>query len=183
MGLFSPPLNAVAMPIVSDSLNKNDSSEFRGQIVSTMRYDIVSHTHHVLYAELFGNGIFYSLNYEYRVISSMAIRIGSGIINSSNDKRHFTNLLLMGMIIPNQYGGGPEFGAGLIVVRERDADGSVSIGPAGALAIGYRYQPNDQGTLFRATWTPYVYKRQSAYNQEGNSYFRSLAGVSLGYAF
>lgn len=136
-----------------------------------------SYPHHAIYAELFGSGIFYSLNYEYRIAPSFGIRAGGGSINSKNDKRHFTNLLVMGMFNPTVSGGGLEFGAGLIVVRERDVDGSVKIGSAGALSIGYRYQPVDHGILFRATWTPSIYKRQSG---GGITYFRSMAGVTLG---
>jgi hypothetical protein len=151
------------------------------QVVLQPEVIAASGTHHALYAELLGSGIFYSLNYEYRLNKWIALRGGGGLMTSSADKS-YSNLLLMAMFISNNDGHAFEFGAGGVGVRLKDTDGSGSFGMAGALAVGYRFQTIEGGVMFRVTYTPLYYKRISL-SDRNITYWRTMVGLSMGFAF
>lgn len=170
----------VSVSIVAEAAPQNDSVSVR-PLVYPSEPTIASGTHHALYAELMGSGIFYSLNFEYRLSKWIALRGGGGTMTSSAD-RSYVNLLLMAMFISNDDGNAFELGAGGVGVRVRDADGSAEFGMAGALALGYRYQPIEGGVMFRVTYTPLFYKRFSL-SDWNVTYTRTMVGLSMGYAF
>ena len=123
----------------------------------------------VLYVELGGNGILYSLNYERFVTDDINIRLGLDYFSvsatdSSGDSANATFLVIpvmfnyMGIGTPNHK---LELGVGLdllylsaqssIVGSEGDVDGFVVGGTA---TIGYRYVPHDGGFNFKVGFTP-----------------------------
>lgn len=146
-----------------------------------------------VYLELLGNGLVYSLNYDLRLEKGRqdghGIRIGAGIMPVS--ERGFSGNEARGTVVtvPLAYNyligrrrSAFEVGAGLTPVfghvagvdvsgnEVDDADATV----IGFLNAGYRYQPLNNGFVFRFTWTPAV-------TNEG--FFPLWFGLSFGYGF
>ncbi len=140
-----------------------------------------------VYVELLGNGGFYTLNYERRIIEPLTLRIGFGFISVSATAGSSTSRasLLSIPIMANYIGLGNdrhhlELGGGLLLLY---ASASVSsagtaasgsgFGVGGTLTTGYRYQPREGGFLFRAGFTPMF----------GSGGFQAWGGASFGGAF
>jgi hypothetical protein len=149
--------------------------------VSHSEANAVPGAHHALYAELLGSGIFYSLNYEYRLSRHTALRGGGGFMKSSTN-RYYSNMLLMAMYLSNDDGAAFEFGAGGVGIGMQEVNGTNHFGMAGAFALGYRYQPFRGGVILRLSYTPFYYKRFSLSDWK-ITYWRSMVGLSMGYAF
>ncbi len=136
-----------------------------------------------IYAEALGSGLVYTLNYERELSSSFGLRVGFGYLPVSAEKKNGTTVSESATSAPLTLSWLPfgasssklEVGAGLSYV---DLTKSVrgfpqvnSIGYAGIL--GYRYEEEDGGFLFRADFTPIILL--------GGSY--AWGGVSLGFGF
>lgn len=123
-----------------------------------------------IFAELGGNGIALSLNYERFVIPNLAIRIGVGA-----GVYDFTIPFMV-----NWYQGSTakelELGIGLVLLPVW----SGSFGEQGstlvALTVGLRHQPTAGGLMMRLSLTPF-------YDPSQNKYKVLWGGVSIGMAF
>lgn len=150
-----------------------------------------------VYAELWGAGLTYSLNYDLRFdkedINSWGMRIGAGGWATSRTdyrERFLTVPVQFNRLLGNnrhlfEYGGG----ASLLYFRGTYTSGSTeSINkdynflhdadhtPAlmGTLLVEYRFIPNESGITFRANMAPF-------FNNTG--FWVLFGGMSLGYAF
>ncbi len=133
-----------------------------------------------IYAEALGSGLVYTLNYERLLSSSFGLRLGFGYLpvsNSSGTKHaSITSAPLTLSWFP--FGASSsklEIGAGLSYI---DLTKSVRGFPQGSTIgysgiIGYRYEEEDGGFLFRAGYTPIILAGS----------FYSWGGVSLGFGF
>ena len=130
-----------------------------------------------IYFELFGQGVLYSFNYDYRISPDFSVRAGftgrfqfTGfplMINhlSGTNKGHFeAGIGLMPVILQFQGGADSPFFAS-------DGDGTIT-SIIGTATLGYRYQPPQGGFVFRAGLTPMVGQR-----------FILIGGISAGFAF
>ncbi len=106
----------------------------------------------VLYLELGGNNIFYSLNYEKEVINNLNLRVGLSIMPitefTNSGKRSNSNFI--GSIMSNYFiqiknNNYLELGAGL-------SYGLETFFPA--VAFGYRNNPENGGIMWKLTFTP-----------------------------
>lgn len=140
---------------------------------------LTPYKHHSIYAELGGNSLKYSLNYDYTLSlapnTKLAIGIGSGYIFYQSSGGCLIDTYKFFVITPqanflisaykNHYF---ETGLSLSKVYE-DYDNYFATG----LRIGYRYQPLNGGFMFRLGLTPLYYKDS----------FHIFGGVSAGYTF
>jgi hypothetical protein len=137
------------------------------------------YTHHAVYLEVGGQGILYTVNYDYRFTKFFAGRVGF---------THFTipaffisDLTITGFPLMGEFliGGVDHFfeiGLGVMPTIGETSFGffsSTKSGLIGTANIGYRYQPADGGFLFRASIPVFVTGKGA----------RVWGGVSFGYAF
>jgi|LFIK01.1.fsa_nt_gi hypothetical protein len=133
---------------------------------------------HAVYGELLGTGLLYSLNYEYRFHPDISARVG--IMHAGAFDATWTNIPIMAKYLIGdshnlELGAGVQY-MGISFDGEGTEDDTFGIGGstiAGAAAIGYRYQSNDGGMIFRATMTPLI----------GDFGTITWGGLSVGYSF
>jgi hypothetical protein len=154
-------------------------------LISCLNLPLVSqpldqeYSRHAVYLECGGQGVLYSVNYDYRFTKFFAGRVGF---------THFTipsffiaDLTLTGFPVMGEFllGGVDHFfeiGLGVIpVIGETSFSvfSSSKSGVIGTAHIGYRYQPADGGFLFRASIPAF-------FTDKGGKIW---GGVSFGYAF
>lgn len=135
-----------------------------------------------IFVELGGNGILYSLNYDYKFANHISGRIGgmfATLRDENSDER--IGLLLLPTMVNYLIGSGNsriELGLGLLwgyANGELDDVGSFSgFGLGGATStIGYRLQPVEGGFNFRVALTPFV-------TSDG---FQFWGGLGFGFGF
>jgi len=145
-------------------------------------------TRNALYFELFGQGLLYSINYDYRLTPEIGFRAGYSswtlkpffLLIAGELK--FTSFPLMVNYLTKGESGHLELGVGImpstVTLQGREilfgsaVDGKKSV-LLGTATIGYRWQPFDGGTLFRIGLTP-LFTRQK---------IMMTGGVSVGYTF
>jgi|GEM_PF-3800694 len=155
-----------------------------------------------IYAEVLGNGLFYSLNYDTRLQKNKregwGLRAGIGIIsisakdtvNNLKGRVAITSIPLMANYIIGKNRSGLEVGIGptILLAKLKDLRNSApdNVSTSNLLdepltanniyltgVIGYRYRALNNGFLFRIGLTPYV--SDGAINMSG--------GLSLGFVF
>ena len=147
------------------------------------------YTRNCLYAELLGQGILYSVNYEHRFIQNLSARIGFTTWGISNFPLIFAfvdiNAIAFPLMINYLSGSGNahlELGLGAIVGRVESTGEDIFFGTKfegddtfilGTATIGFRHQPTSNGFLFRIGLTP-IFNSEEAHLS---------GGVSFGYAF
>lgn len=127
------------------------------------------------YFELGGNGIFYSINYDRLLLNSFSSRIGFMHIefefgpNFGNRRDQVTAIPI---ILNYLYGSGKnkiEIGTGIVIYCQDNNWKEAGVQPA--LTLGYRYQPQPKGLIFRIGYTPIISKEE----------ILSWAGISIGF--
>ena len=141
-----------------------------------------------IFAELGGNGLLYSVNYERELFDSWYGRLGVGYISSSAkdlDNNHIkASAVTLPLMVSKMFGDGDhkfELGIGGTIVSVSasiKADSSDLLSGAGTRVvatgtIGYRYMPKDSGVMFKAGITPWY----------SNGNFFPGVGIGLGYSF
>ena len=153
------------------------------------QHEEAEYTRHSLYFELFGQGIFYSVNYEFRFSPAVSARIGftswtlpSFFVLGIGD----VNIKAVPVTMSYLTGEGNshfELGAGAIMYSASvegnwlwgtsNAGAHTESGVLGTATIGYRYQPTRSGLLFKIGFTP-------IFSDRG---LLPFGGLSLGVAF
>lgn len=119
------------------------------------------------FAELGGNGLLYSVNYEKMFTNNLGARIGLGYISADNANKNIrTKVSVRSIPIMATYllGDGNhkfETGLGATLIhasakfkfnnKETKGKGNILLGTG---TLGYRYMPNDGGVTFKAAFTP-----------------------------
>ena len=144
--------------------------------------------HSAVYAELLGQGILYSLNYDYRFSDHVSMRVGfsSWSIPSFmlfvNGTLSYTGFPIMLNYLAGKGSSRLELGAGIVPSTVSVDGNEVFLGSKisgsgtfvlGAATIGYRMQPRSGGLVFRIGLTPLV----------GADGAKLYGGISLGGAF
>src|SRR5262245_53289303 len=144
-----------------------------------------------LYAELGGNGAWYSLNYERFLRNDASVRIGAMYMSVTASSGSSTaNATWLAVPIMFNYLGlhagshALELGGGLDLMYfsagassfEATADAS-GVTPVGTATIGYRYSNPEGGFVFRAGYTPMFF-----FQSETQKVFH-WGGLSFGYRF
>jgi hypothetical protein len=144
--------------------------------------------YNVLYVELLGNGVIYSLNYERFITDDIDLRIGFDFFSlsarSGNEHAHASVLFVPIMV--NYLGIGSadhkfELGLGPLLVYASAGVGGIGdstahasgFGVGGTATIGYRYVPHDGGFNFKIGFTPLF----------GRGGFLPFGGVGFGAVF
>lgn len=141
--------------------------------------------HNIIHLEVAGVGGYGSINYE-RVIYSkkhlmFSMRVGISTYHIKDYTNKFNPDILIPLTINGYYGKNHkiELGIGQTFANIVHAD-ITDFKPKRItnfhtiLSIGYRYQKNARGIVFRCAYTPII---------EFNRYFRHWAVISLGYSF
>lgn len=134
-----------------------------------------------LYLEVFGSGGLFSINYERRINSNLYGRLG--VANWTFAYETETTLTTIPVMITYLWGEDKnhfEIAGGMLFGRKTEDDISHQILDLIAF-IGYRYQPPDNGLVFRVGFTPFFSLDNDA-NYPANIFFAS-AGISIGYHF
>ncbi|MBL0097571.1 MAG: hypothetical protein IPP46_14580 [Bacteroidetes bacterium] len=150
--------------------------------------DSLPFTRHTFHAEIFGHGLLYSVNYDFRFHRHAALHVGFS--HWGFNSAFFGELRMTAFPVTIIYLSGKddhhlEIGAGIMpakltfvnsgifslfsgneVVKKR-SDALIGIG-----SIGYRYQPMDGGLMLRVAITPFY-----------NNKFVFYAGASAGISF
>ncbi len=150
--------------------------------------DSLPFTRHTFHAEIFGHGLLYSVNYDFRFHRHAALHVGFS--HWGFNSAFFGELRMTAFPVTIIYLSGKddhhlEIGAGIMpakltfvnsgifslfsgneVVKKR-SDELIGIG-----SIGYRYQPMDGGLMLRVAITPFY-----------NNKFVFYAGASAGISF
>jgi hypothetical protein len=132
-----------------------------------------------VYAELLGNAILYSVNYERRFSDVVAARLGfsyfglsasvSDATSSASARANFFLFPVMANFLVGGRNNKLELGVGALALIVSGSAEGVSFGEkvtatgaaaavAGTATIGYRYQPRDGGFVFRVGATPIIGK-------------------------
>lgn len=138
-----------------------------------------------LYLEAGGIGGYGSLNYERIIPVKVNLKIGARIGISTYNITDYTTKFNPDIIIPiainGLYGNNHkiEFGFGQIMSSIIQTDLSNwkpdrKINLHANFTIGYRYQKDKRGIMFRCSYTPVI---------EFYKFYRHWAGISIGYAF
>ncbi len=128
-----------------------------------------------IFLEVGGNGFEYSLNYERLFIKRVAVRVGYGLVLGDRRDKAVVIPLMVNYITGND-GHYFELGGGCAYITKEIDYGFFDLKFKGIAAtgfVGYRYQPENSGILFRVGITPFV----------GSGGFLPWAGMSLGYCF
>ncbi len=116
----------------------------------------------IIYAEIFGNGLFASLNYERAISDNFTARVGLGYVFSnseSNSGSHhdfgFLPLAMLNYLIEIHGNNYFELGAGALLASSAltsnsNFESTNAIEPT--FAIGYRYSPKAGGIFFSAAF-------------------------------
>lgn len=134
-----------------------------------------------LYLEVFGSGGLFSINYERRINSNLYGRLG--VANWTFAYETETTLTTIPVMIAYLWGEDKnhfEIAGGMLFGRKTEDDINHQILDLIAF-IGYRYQPPDNGLVFRVGFTPFFSLDNDA-NYPANIFFAS-AGISIGYHF
>jgi len=143
----------------------------------------------VVFAEVLGNGLLYTINYE-RIIESwhVGLRVGlSAFSYPASSHGGSSNVTLLSLpVVASYYVGWPQHklqlgvGATLLYLEPgSDAQGTryagdrSGLGAAATAVIGYRYLPRERGIAFGVGFTPIVRTTQ----------ILPWGGISVGYAF
>lgn len=133
------------------------------------------------YVEVFGSGGLYSINYERRINSNLYGRLG--VANWTIASETETTLTTIPVMITYLWGEDKnhfEISGGMLFGRKTEEDINHQILDLIAF-IGYRYQPPDNGLVFRIGFTPFLSLDNEA-NYPDNNFYPS-AGISIGYHF
>jgi len=144
----------------------------------------------VVFVELLGNGLLYSVNYERRLPAwNLGLRAGASFFTDKISSASGSGSLVLASfpLVASYFIGPPrhklELGLGatiLYVGASSDStgtkyEGSVSgLGIAATAVIGYRYMPRGRGVTLGAGFTPLLRETKG---------FLPWGGVSAGYAF
>lgn len=115
---------------------------------------LAEHSAHATYVELGGMGVLYSVNYEYRPIEWLALRVGVEAFPIFESMALIVPVAVYGLLggdghyleLGLGYTGLYGFSGGEV---HTDDDGHFLVPQ-----LGYRYQPPGAGFFFRATFTP-----------------------------
>ncbi|MBI1805064.1 MAG: hypothetical protein HY033_08900 [Ignavibacteriae bacterium] len=162
-------------PLIADTL-------YRGE------QEIFSPSRSAIYVELLGQGLLYSVNYDYRITDHLSLRAGfstwtiPSIFGLVDGEISFTGFPIMLNYLTGEGSSHLELGAGIIPANASvtgreiffgsDVSGSETL-ILGTATIGYRLQPRDGGFLFRVGLVPLL----------GSGGLKFSTGLSLGAAF
>lgn len=132
-----------------------------------------------VYAELAGNSLLYSVNYDRKFTPNVTGRVG--LMRAGVGEVSLTIVPLMGNYLVGSGNHRFELGVGPQIFNVSiDVQGGEGLGfdesgtlIGGSATLGYRYQPTDGGFVFRIGFTP-------SFSSAG---FFPWAGLSLGYGF
>ena len=138
---------------------------------------------HGIFLELGGNGLLYSVNYDYKLADHVSVRAGGMYVGARVRSADVRGSIMVVPLMANYLlGSGSsrlELGVGVTLARIAgdvgDSEGPFSESGLGSFTstIGYRLQPRDGGFLFRIGFTPHF---------NGDS-IEPWAGLSLGATF
>jgi hypothetical protein len=124
---------------------------------------------HLIFGEVFGNGILLSLNYEYMINQTLGIRIGCGASYGVGA----TVPVMINYHSPKELS--LELGGGIVYLPVWDFYIGSEESFLFTSCIGYKYQPKEGGLMMKFAFTPLYDIEQR------KGWF--LGGVSLGVAF
>lgn len=156
-----------------------------GNWVIAQNSEIQKNARHLIFIEIGGSGVYGSLNYEYLVKKINRLKLSARIGASTYHLNDYTNEFNPDVIIPltiNAYYGTKhhiDFGLGQTITSIVSANNS-DYQPerinsfSTNLSIGYRYQKETGGMMFKGGYSPII---------ENNNEFNHWLYLGLGYTF
>jgi hypothetical protein len=145
-----------------------------------------SYKHNAIYAELLGQGILYSINYDYLLANNLSLRAGFSSFSLPllffDGDVSFTGYPMSINYLIGGENSKLEIGAGIMPGKLSHTGHDVFFGADpcwdetivwGTGSLGYRYQQRDGGLLFRIGLTPFFYSGTATLS----------GGLSLGVGF
>jgi hypothetical protein len=154
--------------------------------------DFTQSSRNNFFFELLGNGGLYSINYERFVVDDVTSRIGVGVWNDPTSSGGKTSLVTIPVLTSGLIGSRKsklEIGLGFLAGRQkftssfgRSLNWTAPIAD-GTGVVGYRYQPFEQGFVFRAGISCfYVFNGNRRFPYNYNR-FSIMPGLSFGASF
>ena len=137
--------------------------------------------------EILGNAIPYSINYERIIIYPFSMRVGYMFIPYDVSKVMSTPILLNYLYKINSHslevGIGPVFSYAYHTMFENHNQFRTFL----SFSFAYRFEPDKSRFIFRAGFTPYLYKNSDYINSKWESHgpikFKPWPALSIGYKF
>lgn len=126
-----------------------------------------------IYVEALGQGGIYSVNFDHRFTKEIGFRAGFTTWSWMTGLPLMINYLGPGPVDHFEIGIGALVGLSTLNLPSPFENGLNRGHIIGTGTVGYRYQPDNGGLVFRLDFTPWF----------GYKYFEAWGGVSLGYAF
>ncbi len=128
-----------------------------------------------VFAELLGNGLFFTLNYDRRIAGNFGLRAGAGYIGSLEGDGGILTIPVNANFLLGREGRYFEVGGGVTYLNSAgseifDSGNQWSI----SLTFMYRRQPLNGGFMWRAGFTPLIFEK---------TVIPYYVGFGLGYAF
>ncbi|MEA3495364.1 MAG: hypothetical protein U9R42_04945 [Bacteroidota bacterium] len=138
-----------------------------------------------IHFEILGTGGYFSLSYERIIFNknkfALGLKTGMGTYNIFDYKSNFNPDIIVPILFSGLYGKNHkiEFGLGqtvsnIVRANYSDSESERLTQFHSNFTLGYRYQKNKGGFIFRINYSPII---------EFNKYFRHWGGISIGYAF
>ena len=135
------------------SLSFEISAQSRSRSSSTSTF---TGTKNAFFAEVLGNGLLFSVNYDLRLVNSFGARIGVGYVGSTEGDGGILTVPVMGNFLLGKNGRYFEVGAGISYISGTGEffDNESSI--LGTMSFMYRRQPEDGGFMWKIGLTPFI---------------------------
>ena len=140
----------------------------------------------LIYGEIGGNAIYYSLNYEREIskldeIQTLYLRVGASIVGEKTANFTYTgvNKSTNLPIMINWTKGKKhriEVGGGTLLSFQEGIEKKFHLYPTAS--VRYRFEPENKGIIFKAGWTPILIDTEGI-----GLLFLLVPGISLGYKF
>ncbi|MEN3038535.1 MAG: hypothetical protein ABDI07_05165 [Candidatus Kryptonium sp.] len=130
-----------------------------------------------VYLEIFGQGLIFSLNYDYRFKPNLSAKVGVGYALSAASVIATINYLTFPESSHHL-----EIGGGIVYLEVGSGvEAELFIFPTAN--IGYRFQPKKGELFFRIAWTPLLSFLIYEATKEDISKQLAWSGISIGYTF
>ena len=113
-------------------------------------------TKNAFFAEVLGNGLLFSVNYDLRLVKNIGARVGIGYVGSTDGDGGILTVPVMGNVLLGKNGRYFEVGAGISYISGTGDffDNESSI--LGTMSFMYRRQPEDGGFMWKIGLTPFI---------------------------
>lgn len=129
------------------------SAQRRSRSEATSTY---TGTKNAFFAEVLGNGLLFSVNYDLRLVNKFGARVGVGYVGSTDGDGGILTVPVMGNFLLGKNGRYFEVGAGITYISGTGDFFENASSILGTMSFMYRRQPEDGGFMWKIGLTPFI---------------------------